>query len=179
MSEPDPEALGCDASPAPVPVFVSIGSNIEPERHIRMAVQRLRERFGPLTVSPVYRSAAEGFEGEEFLNLVVGFSSGESPHVIVEELEKLHAAAGRVRGNSALASRTLDLDLLLYGDQVLNDGPVRVPRTDVTRYGFVLGPLADIAPDVRHPVTGERLADLWARFDKERHPIRRLVMASL
>ena len=158
-----------EAQVRPVSVFVSLGSNIEPLRHARMAVKKLRQRFGPLRVSSVYRNRAAGFEGEDFLNLVVGFTTTESPEAVVAELEKLHAEAGRVRGADRFAPRTLDLDLLIYGDRVIDE--LQVPRKDIKEYSFVLGPLAEIAPDLRHPVTGESMAELWNRFDQGRHPL--------
>jgi len=163
---------GGAAAPAPVTAWVSLGSNVEPARHIRMAVASLRERFGPLRLSSVYRNRAEGFAGEDFLNLVAGFATRETPQGIVDELERLHAAAGRVRGGERFAPRTLDLDLLLYGDRVIES--LHVPRPDITRYSFVLGPLAEVAPELRHPLTGETMASLWQRFDKARHPLHRV-----
>lgn len=167
-------AAGTDGAAAAMPVmaWVSIGSNVEPARHIRMAVTRLREHFGPLRLSSVYRNRAEGFEGADFLNLVAGFATRETPQGIVDELEKLHVAAGRVRGGERFAPRTLDLDLLLYGDQVI--ASPQVPRRDITEYSFVLGPLAEVAPELRHPLSGETIAGLWQRFDKARHPLHRV-----
>lgn len=159
-------------TPAAVQVFISVGSNIEPVRHIRTALQSLRERFGPLQVSSAYRNRAAGFAGEDFLNLVVGLTTTEPARAVVAELERLHAAAGRVRGAERFAPRTLDLDLLLYGDQVIED--LQVPRADITEYSFVLGPLAELAPELRHPVTGETMASLWSRFDQARHPLHKL-----
>jgi len=158
--------------PAGVQVFVGIGSNVEPAKHIRTALRSLRERFGLLAVSSVYRSRAAGFEGDDFLNLVAAFSTSESPQAIVAELERLHEESGRVRAANPFSPRTLDLDLLLYGDQVIDE--VQVPRADITRYSFVLGPLAELAPNLRHPVTGETMAELWQGFDQSRHPLRRL-----
>lgn len=156
-------------------MYLSAGSNIEPEKHLRAAVRRLRERFGPLSLSPVYRSHAAGFEGADFLNLVIAFSTRESPREIVAELERLHGEAGRVRQASAFSSRTLDLDLLLYGNEVIAD--LRIPHPDVLDYSFVLGPLAELVPDLRHPVLGATMAGLWRRFDKSRHPIERVAVA--
>lgn len=161
--------------PAPVTAFVGIGSNIEPARHIRAALQGLRDRFGSLQVSSVYRNAAAGFEGDDFLNLVVAFTTTEKPQALHAELERLHAAAGRVRGTNAFSSRTLDLDLLLYGDHVIAE--MQIPRPDIVSYSFVLGPLAELAPNLRHPLTGETMAELWARFDKARHPMQKLPVA--
>jgi 2-amino-4-hydroxy-6-hydroxymethyldihydropteridine diphosphokinase len=163
------------AAPAPVRVFLSAGSNIDPERHLRRAVAALRERFGPLSLSSVYRSSAAGFAGEDFLNLVIGFTTREPPQAILAELDRLHREAARVRGDNAFSSRTLDLDLILYGDQVIEE--MRVPRPDILEYSFVLGPLAEVAPELRHPVSGETIGDLWQRFDRSRHPIHRLPVA--
>lgn len=160
------------ARDAGVMAYVGIGSNIEPARHVRMALAELARLHGELVSSSVYRSRAEGFQGDDFLNLVVGFRTNESAQSVVAGLERLHDAAGRVRGPSSFASRTLDLDLLLYGDEVIPE--LKVPREDIARYGFVLGPLAEIAPELRHPVTGETMAELWARFDRERHPMQKL-----
>jgi 2-amino-4-hydroxy-6-hydroxymethyldihydropteridine diphosphokinase len=164
-------------APGPVQAFIGAGSNIEPARHLRLALRELRRRFGPLALSSVYRNRAEGFEGADFLNMVVGFTTGEPPAAVNVELERLHALAGRVRGANAFSPRTLDLDLLLYGDLV--DESLRLPRADVTSYAFVLGPLAELAPGLRHPVTGDTMAALWSRFDQARHPLERLPLSVL
>lgn len=158
-----------------VTAYVSIGSNIEPARHIRQAVLRLREHFGELSLSSVYRNAAEGFEGADFLNLVAGFSTSRTPWQVVAVLEEMHAEAGRRRGEARFAPRRLDVDLLLFGDQVITD--LHVPRRDITEYSFVLGPLAEIAPGLCHPLTGETMASLWQRFDRGRHPLHRVALA--
>ncbi|GIK35160.1 MAG: 2-amino-4-hydroxy-6-hydroxymethyldihydropteridine diphosphokinase [Gammaproteobacteria bacterium] len=167
-------AAGAADAPAPVMAYVSAGSNIEPERHLRLAVSQLRAHYGPLQLSSVYRSRAAGFPGADFLNLVAGFATRETPAAIVAGLERLHMAAGRVRGAARFAPRTLDLDLLLYGDQVC-DAP-QIPRRDITEYSFVLGPLAEIAPQLRHPVSGATMAELWERFDQASHPIHRVAL---
>ncbi len=82
---------------------------------------------------------------------------------IFTEIEEMH---GRTRQCKKFSSRTLDIDLLLYGDVVLEEGKLKLPRDEITRYAFVLEPLAEIAPDHKHPVSGQRYADLWAAFDK-------------
>lgn len=136
-----------------------------------MACRELARRFGAVDVSGVYRNPPVGFSGADFLNLVLHFRTAESPATIVAELERLHVLAGRERGAERFAPRTLDLDLLLYGDSVLPEAGIRVPREDIRKYGFVLRPLAELAPSLRHPVTGQTMAELWASFDQARHPL--------
>ncbi|MFQ5488121.1 MAG: 2-amino-4-hydroxy-6-hydroxymethyldihydropteridine diphosphokinase [Gammaproteobacteria bacterium] len=147
-------------------VYVSIGSNIEREANIRAAVQGLRERYGGLVLSSVYESEAVGFKGEDFYNLVAAFDSEEAVSEIGDFLRGLEQRRGRRRGGARFASRTLDMDLLLYGDQVLEEGRIRLPRDEITACAFVLCPLAEIAGSERHPVSGLCYEALWREFDK-------------
>lgn len=139
-------------------VYLGLGSNIDAERNLALGLSELESRYGTLERSPVYRNAAIGFEGEDFLNMVVGLDSEAGVDEIVSELEIIHDLAGRNRGEQRYASRTLDIDLLLYGD-LQTDG---LPREDILKYGFVLKPLADIAPGRLHPETGRSFAEHWA-----------------
>ena len=154
-----------------VRVYLGLGSNIEPEKHLRLAIQMLGEQFGELVLSNVYRSRPAGFDGDDFLNLVVGFDSVRSPEDIHDFIESVHAVAGRQRGESRFAPRKLDIDLLLYGDLVLHDPPICVPRRDILEYSFVLGPLAEIAPGLRHPESGILITEYWDEFDQDSHPL--------
>lgn len=156
---------------APVRVFLGLGSNVEPEANLALGIRELRRRYGELCVSAVYRNKPVGFEGADFLNLVVGLDTRLPPATLQADIESIHALAGRTRGGERFASRPLDIDLLLYGDHVIDGPDCRVPRQDVLRYSFVLGPLAEIAPDVVHPVTGLTLARHWADFDTAAHPL--------
>ncbi len=153
-----------------VTTYLSLGSNVEPFYHIPVAVRELGARFGSLRISPVYESAAIGFTGEHFLNLVVAFETNLEPTVIRAFLRQLEERHDRVREGESFSPRTLDIDLLLYGDLV-STGSVVVPRAEILRYAFVLKPLADLAPDACHPVTGVRYADLWATFDATMQPL--------
>jgi len=145
--------------------WISLGSNIEPEENLRAALALLEARFGPLVVSPVYRTAAEGFEGDDFLNLVVGIDTGEPLHEVRGALRAIEEARGRVRGSEKFSSRTLDLDLLTW--DALVDPALGLPRDDILEYAFVLGPLADVAPDERHPVVGRSYGELWRAFPRK------------
>jgi 2-amino-4-hydroxy-6-hydroxymethyldihydropteridine diphosphokinase len=145
--------------------YLSLGSNIEPETHLRAALEALRARFGALTVSPVYRSAAVGFEGPEFLNLAVALDTDLDAHALDAWLHALEDRHGRRRDQPRYASRTLDIDIVLFDDAIV-DGPghLRIPRPEL-REAFVSVPLADIAPDLRDPESGATLAEIRARSD--------------
>ena len=152
-------------------VYVGLGSNIDPELNLHLGIRELRQRYGELELSAVYRSKAVGFEGEDFLNLVGRFGSEESPGAICEEIELIHNLTGRDRDSGKWESRPLDIDLLLYNDLVIDEPPVRVPRKDVLEYSFVLRPLAELAPDLVHPVTGKTMLKHWQEFDAASHPL--------
>jgi 2-amino-4-hydroxy-6-hydroxymethyldihydropteridine diphosphokinase len=145
-------------------VWVSVGSNIERERHISAALADLRETFGELVVSPVYETDAVGFEGDAFFNLIVGFDTSLTPSALHGLMREIEAHHGRERSGDKFAARTLDLDLLTYGDAVTEEGGKALPRDEILRYAFVLAPLADVAGDEMHPVLGESYSSLWERF---------------
>lgn len=151
-------------------VFVGIGSNVEPERRIREALRLLHRRFGPAELSPIYRNPAVGFQGDDFLNLVVAFDSPEDAANVHAALDEIERQCGRVRGGPRFAPRTLDLDLLLYGDLVA-DAPVKLPRPEILKYAYVLKPLADLVPERRHPLTGRSFAEHWRDFPGRNQPL--------
>ena len=154
-------------------VHVGIGSNIDRENSIRGAVRELTAHYGRLTLSPVYESKALGFDGENFYNLVAGFDSADSIEHIKQTLSRIESQFGRVRQTERFSARTLDLDLLLYGDTVQHDDRATLPHPDIRRYAFVLRPLADIAPDLRHPETGQTCAEMWRQFDAGEQEMRK------
>lgn len=147
-------------------VFVGIGSNIQREANIRAGVAALSEQFGELQLSSVYESEAMGFTGAPFYNLVASFVTDQSPAHLIGILNSIEDRHGRVRGGERFSARTLDIDLLLYGQLVERAEGYHVPRDEITRYAFVLQPLAELAPELKHPQTGETFAIMWANFDK-------------
>lgn len=146
-------------------VYVSIGSNVEPDRNVAHALDALRETFGAIEASPVYRTAAVGFDGDDFLNLVVGFETGLAIEAVDARLDAIESKAGRERDAQRFAPRTLDLDLLLYGDAVIRSGAIRVPRRELLKYAFMLMPLADIAGEREHPESGRSFRELLHASD--------------
>jgi 2-amino-4-hydroxy-6-hydroxymethyldihydropteridine diphosphokinase len=155
-------------------VYIGVGSNVDPEANIRQGIQLLRRAFGDLIVSPVYESPAVGFAGNNFYNLVVGFDTALKPQALIQELHTIELQCGRERNAPRFSPRTLDLDLLLYGDWVLHEEKLELPRRDILEYAFVLRPLADIAADLLHPVSGQRIEDLWQRFERNAQPLQPL-----
>jgi len=143
-------------------VFVSVGSNVERERHVRGALAALRRRFGPLLISSVYETPAVGFDGDPFYNLVVAFVTAQPAREVAATMHTIEAEHGRVHGSERFGPRTLDLDLLLYGDTVLHEDGLDLPRPEITHHAFVLQPLAEIASDVPHPASGRHYGELWS-----------------
>jgi len=158
-------------------VYLGLGSNESPEANLRLAIRELERRYGELTMSATYRSAAVGFEGADFLNLAVRLQCDESPLEVCDAIELIHDLAGRVRGSDKWGSRTLDIDLLLYDDLIIDERPVRVPRDDILRYSFVLRPLAELAPDLVHPATGRTMLEHWQEFNASSHPLEAVSIA--
>lgn len=146
--------------------YISIGSNIEREKNVRSSLAALKKHFGKLIVSSVYESEPVGFTGDVFYNLVVGFNSDLEVKEVAKLLRQIEQEHGRTRNCQKFSARTLDLDLILYGDLIIHDGRLQIPRNEIERYAFVLEPLAEIASDLKHPISKQNYGDMWAAFDK-------------
>lgn len=158
----------------PVRAWLSLGSNISPQAQIPAAVDALAAIFGELVVSPVYESEAVGFSGDNFYNLVVGIKTSLSPRALVQRLRQMEETHGRVRGADKFSPRTIDIDLLTYGDVIIDDGDIQLPRSEILRFAFVLLPLTEVAGDERHPLTGSTYRDHWRAFKGLDQPLWRV-----
>lgn len=150
-------------------VFVAAGSNIRPREHLRRALRLMREAWPDLRVSSAYANKAVGFEGEDFVNLVAGFSTDQPLPQVLDRLHAIENACGRPREAPKWAPRSMDLDVLLYGDLVGDFPGARLPRGDLLRRPYMLGPMAEIGPQVVHPTAARTIGELWAEFDSEGH----------
>lgn len=160
---------------ATVPVHVALGSNIDPGQHLAQAAQALEREFPGVCFSPWYRNRAAGFEGEDFINGVAGFHTPLPVVEVIRRLQAIEALCGRFRDAPRWAPRSMDLDILLYGDQV-SENPA-LPRPDLLKRAYMLGPLADLAPDRVHPTAQLTIGELWARFDRSSHPLHRVELS--
>lgn len=147
-----------------VRVWLSLGSNVDRQLHVDQALVDLQTDFGELAVSPIYESEAVGCTGNNFYNLVVGIETALPILVLAAGLRAIEEKNGRLRGVDKYAPRTLDIDLLTYGDRIVDLGDLHLPRDEITRYAFVLLPLSEVAADEVHPLTGLSYRELWASF---------------
>ncbi|MDP2227434.1 MAG: 2-amino-4-hydroxy-6-hydroxymethyldihydropteridine diphosphokinase [Moraxellaceae bacterium] len=155
-------------------VYLSLGSNIEREKNIRAALRVLEDRFGDLLVSPVYESEAVGFEGDHFLNLVVGFDTEKPVRVLAAELRAIEEANGRDRRAPKFSARTLDIDILTWGNACGEVDGVSLPRDEILKNAFVLLPLSEIAGNDRHPETLRSYHEHWEAYDKHKQKLWRV-----
>jgi len=142
-------------------VLLSLGSNVQPRYYLDAAVKALRAHFGEVQVSPAYRTAAVGFDGPAFLNNAVQLQTALPLLELDSWLHALEDAHGRDRSGPRFSDRTLDIDVVFYGDLIVEGpGHLRIPRPEL-KHAFVLKPLADIAPAFTDPVSGLSLSALW------------------
>ena len=141
-------------------VAISVGSNLDREHNIERALDSLRLSFGQLRISSVYETAAVGFNGPDFYNLVVAFETDLDVRLLIDRLHDIEVEQGRIRMSQQMTSRLIDLDLLLYGDGILYSEGLDIPRREILEYDFVLQPLAELLPDTVYPVSGDRLGQL-------------------
>ena len=147
-------------------VYLSLGSNIDRERHIGAALDALGKHFGSLEISTVFESVAVGFEGDSFYNLVVGIHSGLAVGEIAKVLKHIEDCNGRDRSAPRFGPRSLDIDILTVDNLAGEIDGIELPRNEVLKNAFVLQPLAELAADMIHPLTNKTMGQHWQEFDK-------------
>lgn len=152
-------------------IYISLGSNINRKENTRAGIKALKQAFGDLILSSVYESEAVGFDGDAFYNMVIACEVSTPVHNTNQILRDIEDANGRDRSGPKFSSRTLDLDLLLYDDLKLDENGLKLPRGEILKNAFVLWPLAEIAPDLKHPEAGISYAELWSAFDKSKETL--------
>ena len=140
-------------------IFFSLGSNIKPEKNIEFAKKQLQKNFGELLVSSLFKTKAVGFKGDDFFNLVIKASTHERPETVINHLHDIERQTGREPSTGQFNSRTLDIDLLLYGDLI--NASFNLPRDEILKYEFVLEPLAEIFPEGIHPIENKSYQALF------------------
>jgi 2-amino-4-hydroxy-6-hydroxymethyldihydropteridine diphosphokinase len=150
-------------------VLVAAGSNVDPVANLRRALDALARHYPDLRCSRAYHNAAVGFDGEDFVNLVLGFDTDDDVCAVLARLHAAEEACGRERNAPKWAPRAMDLDILLYGDRVCDEPGLVLPRPDLVRRPYMLGPAAELAPDLVHPTLGRTLGELWRDFDRAAH----------
>lgn len=157
-------------------VYVSVGSNIDRHINIYAGMNALKQRFHEPQLSSIYETEAVGFDGDPFYNLVAAFDTNESPEAVNQFLKAVEEMQGREREENKFSSRTLDMDLLLYGDRQMDLPGLQIPREEIYKYVFVLEPLAEIAADMVCPGDTRTFAQLWQVFkDENQAPQSRVV----
>ena len=147
-------------------VYISLGSNIDREKYVKQGINALTHFFGELTLSRLYESEAVGFKGTPFYNMVISLTTSLTIIEVSEQLRAIEYANGRSKNAKKFSPRTLDLDILLYDDLIL-EHPAQIPRHEITTNAFVLWPLSEIAPALKHPILQKTYQELWQGFNKK------------
>ncbi|HIF9239895.1 TPA: 2-amino-4-hydroxy-6-hydroxymethyldihydropteridine diphosphokinase [Photobacterium damselae] len=153
--------------------YISIGSNIEPEYHLVMALKELRLlSHGQLRLSRIFQAEPVGFDGDSFYNCVVEIKTSSSVDILQSSLKALEIKYGRPIDAKKNQDRTLDLDILLFGNEIRERDP-QLPRDDLYKFAFVLWPMYELAPELVVPNDGRSIAELYReiQFQQQLQPI--------
>ena len=130
-------------------VFLALGSNIEPHKNLRNCLRCLETKFGAIEYSPVYKNPAVGFEGSAFLNMMIKIKTNLQVRNLRDWLRQLENDHGRDRCRSGFSNQTLDIDIVLFGNRIQDNGGIILPRKEILEQAYILKPLSDIAPRLR------------------------------
>jgi 2-amino-4-hydroxy-6-hydroxymethyldihydropteridine diphosphokinase len=152
-------------------VALSLGSNIERYKHINAALNALENEFGSLICSPIYESDAVGFDGSAFLNSIAIVQTDKSLTRVISILKAIEDDHGRDRTGPKFSARTLDIDVVTYGDLFGVHEGVELPRAELFKNAFVLRPMADLLPDETVPGENSTYLTLWQQFDQSKQAL--------
>ncbi|MDP3518426.1 MAG: 2-amino-4-hydroxy-6-hydroxymethyldihydropteridine diphosphokinase [Pseudohongiella sp.] len=150
---------------------LGLGSNLDPQRHITMALDALQACFGELELSAVFESEAVGFQGGNFLNMVVAANTGLALDEISQLIKDLETRCGRQRNQERFSSRTLDVDILTLGDLQGEHHGILLPRPEITVNAYVLWPMSQVCPERVDPQSGQTYRALWAAYDRSKQQL--------
>ena len=148
----------------PRKIYLGLGSNQDRKQNLANAIKGLKRHFKDIVISPVYETRAVGFKGKNFYNLVAGFTSAISLESLGRIIKDIETHNGRIRTVQKYSDRSIDIDILLFGDAVLYEDGIDIPRREISKYSFALKPLADIAPNLIHPYSKKTMSALWNEF---------------
>ena len=149
-------------------VYVSVGTNIDREKHTKAAIKELNQRFDELRLSSIYEAESVGYDGENYFNFVASFTTDLSVGELSKTLKKIEADYGRLPNTPINAGRIIDIDILTYDDLVGVIDGVQLPRDEITKNAYVLLPLAELAANTLHPVKRVSYQELWQAFDQSK-----------
>ncbi len=150
--------------------FIGVGSNIDPDNNVRLALQLLATRVHVLGISTVYQTEPLGArEQNPFYNCVVELETDLPPEqLLVSVLRKVEEQLGRIRTADKYAPRTIDLDLLLYGELVMNTAHLTLPDPDIMRRPFLAIPLYELAPELLLPGSKIPIKEVAEKLSQEK-----------
>ena len=158
-------------------IYLGLGSNIERERYIVAGLDALQALLGDMQLSSVYESESIGFEGQPFLNMVVQATTELELGDLAARLRHIETQYGRPVNAQRFSSRQLDIDILTYDDLSGMVAGVELPRGEILDNAFVLQPLAELAPEQRHPTAGVTYRELWQSYDKSTQQLHRVAFS--
>jgi len=150
-------------------IFIGIGSSINRMENIRSGLKSLQSEFGKIKASPLYETEAVGFNGDNFYNLVGELHSDLNIESVISKLKQIEIKHGRPEKAVKFAPRTLDLDLLLYDHKI--DPEIDLPRAEILKNAFVLKPLSELAPKLKHPILEKTYQSLWQEYPQNKQKL--------